>query len=122
MLIVYNAPIMVKSTDHQASASHLSENQIKTNKLQKGVKIVEEQTINVLFKKIPTTVQKIIYDFTGLKSAILGTTDKKMLIVYYVIEKIRGNYVSCVLSYWNNDYLNPSGLPQLLEDLMTIQK
>jgi hypothetical protein len=42
------------------------------------------------------------------------------LTIYYISEKIRGYFVGCVLSFWNNDNINPSGLPQLLEEVMSI--
>jgi hypothetical protein len=29
--------------------------------------------------------------------------------------------VSCVMSFWNNDVVNPSGLPPLLEHVMKLK-
>ena len=62
------------------------------------------------------------YDFTGVTSLLASMSGGKNLTIYYVSEKVRDNYVSCVLSFWNNDNINPSGLPPLLEEIMSISK
>lgn len=45
----------------------------------------------------------------------------KYLTVYYVALEVRGNYVSCVLSFWNNDVITEKGLPPLLEAVMQLK-
>jgi len=44
------------------------------------------------------------------------------LTAYYVACEVRNNYVSCVMSFWNNDQINESGLPPLLEKVMQLPK
>ena len=63
-----------------------------------------------------------MYDITGINSLLAGMSGGKTLTAYYVAEKVRDNYVSCVLSFWNNDEIKESGLPLLLEQVMKLQK
>jgi hypothetical protein len=44
----------------------------------------------------------------------------KTLTIYFVAAPVRKNYVSCVMSFWNNDQINPSGLTPLLEQVMKL--
>ena len=37
-------------------------------------------------------------------------------------ELTRGNFVSCVMSFWESDQINSSGLPPLLEQVMELRK
>jgi hypothetical protein len=47
----------------------------------------------------------------------------KSLTVYYVAEKVRGNYLSCIMSFWDNDEINPeTQLPPLLEKVMKLER
>ncbi len=48
-------------------------------------------------------------------------TGGKTLTIYYIAEKVRGNYLSCVLSYWNNDVITETGLPPLLNEVMKLK-
>ncbi|WP_255405149.1 hypothetical protein [Tenacibaculum sp. MAR_2010_89] len=41
---------------------------------------------------------------------------------YYVSTKVRDNYVSCLLSFWNNDTITKNGLAPLLEEVMKLKK
>ncbi|WP_255414823.1 hypothetical protein [Tenacibaculum sp. E3R01] len=42
--------------------------------------------------------------------------------IYYVATKVRDNYVSSVLSFWNNDTITKNGLAPLLEEIMKLKK
>ena len=46
----------------------------------------------------------------------------KNLIVYHIAEEINEKYLSCILSHWDNDRIQPSVLPALLEKLMFLEK
>ncbi|WP_303316512.1 hypothetical protein Q4Q34_06810 [Flavivirga abyssicola] len=96
------------------------ENQLKATKIKNGGKVILEEEVEILFEGIETKAKKVLYDFTGVKSLLTSMSGGKNLTIYYVSEKIRDNYVSCVLSFWNNDNINPSGLPPLLEEVMSI--
>lgn len=98
------------------------ENQLEMTKSRKSGKILSEEFVDVEFENIPTKAKKVIYDFTGLTGALAGMSGGKTLTIYYVAEKVRENYMSCVMSFWNNDEINPeTKLPPLLEKVMKIK-
>lgn len=98
------------------------ENQLEMTKSRKGGKILSEEIVDVEFENIPTKAKKVIYDFTGLTGALAGMSGGKTLTIYYVAEKVRDNYMSCVMSFWNNDQINPeTKLAPLLEKVMKIK-
>ena len=43
-----------------------------------------------------------------------------ILTIYYVSAPVRDNFVSCVMSFWESDQINSSGLPFLLEQIMEL--
>jgi hypothetical protein len=96
------------------------QNQLKATKVKNGGKVVSEEEVDIIFENVPTKAKKIYYDFTGVTSLLASMSGGKNLTIYYVSEKVRDNYVSCTLSFWNNDNINPSGLPPLLEEVMKI--
>lgn len=98
------------------------ENQLILTKSRKGGKVILEEFIDIEFENVPTKAKKVIYDFTGITGALVGMSGAKTLTIYYVAEKVRGNYMSCVLSFWNNDRINPeTELPALLEKVMKLK-
>jgi hypothetical protein len=98
------------------------ENQLEMTKSRKSGKILSEEIIDVEFENVPTKAKKVNYDFTGLTGALTGMSGGKTLTIYYVAEKVRENYMSCVMSFWNNDEINPeTKLPPLLEKVMKIK-
>ncbi|PWH82829.1 hypothetical protein DIS18_11415 [Algibacter marinivivus] len=102
------------------SAELSIENQLKATKIKNGGKVLSEEEVEIVFEDVKTKAKKVLYDFTGVTSLLASMSGGKNLTIYYVSEKIRDNYVSCVLSFWNNDNINPSGLPPLLEEVMSI--
>ena len=109
---------------HRTSESAINsiENQFNVTKSKKGGKVLSEQDVDVIFEGTDTKAKKVIYDFTGLKSLLLGISGGKTLTIYYVACKVRENYVSCCMSFWNNDTISESGLALLLEKVMTLKK
>lgn len=98
------------------------ENQLNVTKSRKGGKVTSEEFVDVDFEGVPTKAKKIIYEFSGVTSALAGMSGGKSLTVYYVAENIRNKNVSCVMSFWNNDQINPeTKLPPLLEKLMKLK-
>lgn len=98
------------------------ENQLTLTKSRKGGKVISEEIIDVEFENVQTKAKKVVYDFTGITGALAGMSGGKTLTIYYVAEKVRGNYMSCVLSFWNNDQINPeTKLPPLLEKVMKLK-
>ena len=104
------------------SAKEAIENQLNITKSKKGGKVASEEIIDVEFEGVQTKAKKVIYDFTGIVSALAGMSGGKNLTVYYIAENIRNKNVSCVMSFWNNDQINPeTKLPPLLEKIMTLK-
>ena len=102
-------------------AQNAIDNQLNNTKSKKGTKIISEEFVDIIFENVPTKSKKIILKITGLNGSLVSLTGGKYLTIYYVQQKIRGNYVSCVLSFWNNDNINESGLPSLLEEVMSLK-
>ena len=103
-------------------ATQTMNNQYTVTKLKKGGKIVSEELVNVTFEGSEIKAKKIIYDIKGINSLLVGMSGGKTLTIYYVASPVRGNFVSCVMSFWNNDTINKSGLPSLLEEVMKLNK
>lgn len=102
-------------------AKHTVNDQFLTLKYGKKGKIVCDTTVNIVFEGTQTTAKRIIFKITGFNSILSGMTGGKSLTVYYVAAPVRNNFVSCVMSFWNNDQINPSGLPPLLEQIMKLK-
>ena len=84
-------------------------------------KIISDTPINVIFEGTETTARKVIYDFTGMTSVMVGMTGGRNLTIYFIAAPVRGHYVSCVMSFWNNDYITPGGLAPLLDVVMKLK-
>lgn len=95
-------------------------NQFESIKSRNNGKIISDTLVNVIFEGTKTTARRVIYDFTGITSALVGMSGGKTLTIYFVAAPVRQNYVSCVMSFWNNDQINPSGLAPLLEQVMKL--
>lgn len=92
---------------------------ISTN--QRKLKLVSKDPVNVIFEGKKTTALKVVYDVKGLNSWIIRLqSGAKNLIVYYIAEEIDGKFVSCILSHWDNDRMQPNGLPALLGEVMEL--
>lgn len=104
------------------SAKMAVENQFSVTKNRKGGKVLSETEVDVEFEGTETRAKKVIYDFTGLNSVLVGMSGGKTLTIYYVASKVRENYVSCCMSFWNNDNKTESGLSPLLEEVMKLKK
>ena len=53
---------------------------------------------------------------------LVGMSGGKTLTIYYVASKVRENYVSCYMIFWNNDTITENGLAPLLEKVMQLEK
>jgi hypothetical protein len=98
------------------------ENQFNVINAKKGGKIVSVDTVNVIFESSETTAKKVIYDFKGVTSLLAGMSGGKTLTIYFVAAPVKQNFVSCIMSFWNNDSVNPGGLPPLLERVMKLRQ
>ena len=103
-------------------AKNTVEQQFQITKSQKGGKVISEKIVDIEFEGKETKAKKVIYDFTGVKSLLVGMSGGKTLTIYYIATEVRGNYVSCILSFWNNDTITKNGLSPLLEKVMKLKK
>ena len=97
-------------------------NQYNQIKRKRGGKIVSEDTVGVVFEGTWVKAKRAVYDFKGVKSLLVGMSGGKTLTIYFVAAPVRQHFVSCVMSFWNNDRINPSGLPALLEEVMKLDR
>ncbi|WPO79921.1 hypothetical protein [Flavobacterium sp. KACC 22761] len=104
------------------SAKEAITNQLETTRIRKGGKIISEEEIPVIFEGTETKAKKIKYSFTGTKSLLASMSGGKELTIFYVACKVRDNYVSCCMSFWNNDTITESGLAPLLEKVMQLKR
>lgn len=118
----YNGQINWSVHKTKESADLSIQNQLKATKTKNGGKVELEEEVKIIFEGVPTTAKKVYYDFTGVTSLLVSMSGGKNLTIYYVSEKIRDNYISCVLSFWNNDNIGASGLTPLLEEVMAIKE
>lgn len=88
---------------------------------QNNGKIIQDSTVNVIFEGTKTKARKLIFEITGYTSTLVGFTGGKSLTVYMVAATVRNFHVSCVMSFWNNDQINPSGLTTLLDQVMVLE-
>lgn len=102
-------------------ASSSAESQFKVIQAKKQGKVVSEENVNVVFEGSEVKAKKIVYDFKGVTSLLAGMSGGKTLTIYFVAAPVRQNFVSCVMSFWNNDAINPSGLTPLLEQVMKLK-
>lgn len=103
-------------------AKNTVEQQFAITKSRKNGKVISEEIVDIEFEGTETKAKKVIYDFTGVTSLLVGMSGGKTLTIYYVATEVRGNYVSCVLSFWNNDTITGNGLAPLLEKVMKLKK
>jgi len=103
-------------------ASESIANQYTVIKIKKGGKIISEELVDVIFEGTKVKAKKAVYDFKGVTSLLVGMGGGKTLTIYFVAAPAKQNFVSCVMSFWNNDSVNPSGLPPLIEEVMKLTK
>ncbi len=102
-------------------AKNTVEQQFKITESRKSGKVISEEIVEIEFEGTETTAKRVIYDFTGITSVLASMSGGKTLTIYYVATEVRGNYVSCVLSFWNNDTITENGLAPLLEKVMKLK-
>jgi hypothetical protein len=102
-------------------AQNTVRNQLLHTKSLNGSKIISEKMIPVIFEGTKTNAKKVILEIKGITSILAGMSGGKSLSIYYVATKVRNNYVSCVMSFWNNDNITEKSLSPLLEKVMILQ-
>lgn len=82
---------------------------IKANGSNKKTPTIYEEDIDIIFEEIPSLAHRVVYQTPSLYP----------LVVYYVVQEVRGRYISCTLSnygYNRNDY----ELAPLLQQIISI--
>lgn len=102
-------------------ATATAENQYKVIQAKKQGKIISEEEVNVVFEGSKVKAKKAVYDLKGVTSVLAGMSGGKTLTIYFVAVPVRQNFVSCIMSFWNNDNIHSSGLPALLEEVMQLK-
>jgi archaellum component FlaF (FlaF/FlaG flagellin family) len=97
-------------------------NQYTVITMKRGGKIISEDSVDVIFEGHAVKAKKAVYDFKGIKSLLVGMSGGKTLTIYFVASPAAKNFVSCVMSFWNNDSIGTNGLPALLEEVMQLKK
>ncbi len=118
----YNGQMSWSLHRTKRSAQAILNKMIKITRSKGGGKVVSEEKVAVIFEDKNTNATKLVYDFKGINSVLVGMSGGENLTIYYVVEKVRGVYASCILSYWNNDIITKTGLPTLLNKVMEIKK
>ncbi len=112
-------------TIHQSLEKAKNHNELRalTNRYQRKLKLISKDTVNIRFEGKEISAIKIVYNVKGFNSLLLKmSSGAKHLIVYYIAEKIRGKNISCILSHWDNDYIQPNGLPALLSEVIALKE
>jgi len=95
------------------SANLDANTRIAANSGDNNVLILQEEDIDVIFEDIPSVAHRVVY----YQKSRYGRTNP--LIAYYIVQEVRGRYISCVMSnygYNRNDY----ELAPLLQQVMSI--
>lgn len=93
-----------------------NEAHLLTNNKSGMYKVLKQENVNIIFEGIPTECKRVIYKINKSKVLLGGRNE---LAVYYIVQKIRGKYISCVLSHYIEDKKNYRLAP-LLEEVMSI--
>ncbi len=117
----YNGEMNWSIHKNLSDAKNTVKQQFEITKARKNGKVISEEVIEIEFEGTKTNAKKVIYDFTGVTSILVGISGGKTLTIYYVATKVRKNYISCVLSFWNNDTITKNGISPLLEKVMKIK-
>jgi hypothetical protein len=109
---------------HKDSEDALSaiEHYYAITKSKEGTELVSEDFVGVIFEGVETQARKVVYDVIGETGQLISKSGSTRLIIYYVSVPVRGNFVSCVMSFWESDNIQPSGLPRLLEQVMELKQ
>ncbi|NER16079.1 hypothetical protein [Spongiivirga citrea] len=103
------------------SAKNAIQYQFEITKAKRGGKVISEEEVDIVFEGEEVKAKKVVYDFKGIKSLLASMSGGETLTIYYVAAPVRGNYVGCVLSHWNNDQIEENGLPLLLGEVMELK-
>ncbi|HRI00911.1 MAG TPA: hypothetical protein PK006_07665 [Saprospiraceae bacterium] len=79
---------------------------------------LQHETIDILFQGIETKALKMKYK-NNLPDVLIGK--RNIIIVYYIVEKVRERYVTCVLGQYTED-VNTKYLTLFFNDVFKIKE
>ena len=91
------------------------------NKALQNAAVESESRVAVLFQGVETEAQKVVYKFKGVTGVLTKAEGSNILTAYYIVERVGGRWVSCMLSYWGNDFAKEGELPPLLQTIMQLK-
>jgi len=103
------------NTRHEAETNMQA--QILLNKYNGQYKQIKEEDVNVVFEGTSCRATRIIYEIKKPKLLLGG---RNLIAVYYVAEKVRSNFLSCVLIHYI-EYKDDYRLPSLIEEVMMLR-
>ncbi|MDP4267660.1 MAG: hypothetical protein Q8880_09535 [Bacteroidota bacterium] len=83
----------------------------------KQLKIYKEEDIDVVFEGKETKAKKLTCERPFPKYILAGTNNT--LIIYYVTSEVRGKYIYCEMSFYEDQAKN--GLPPLINEVMRLK-
>jgi hypothetical protein len=83
--------------------------------------VISDEIVDVTFEDQDAKARKVVYDFKGATSVLVGMSGGKTLTIYMVAAQVRGRFVAAVMSHWNNDYVGRAGVPALTYRVMQLK-
>ncbi|MCB0649156.1 MAG: hypothetical protein KDC49_20940 [Saprospiraceae bacterium] len=80
--------------------------------------LLEQDSIKVIFEGKETQALRMKYKLK-VPQVIMGGSN--ILIIYYVVAEVRGKYVACVLSHYDDEIVRNT-LPPLLKEIMSLRE
>lgn len=84
-------------------------------------RVLSDEMVEVLFEGQDAKARKVVYDFKGITSALVGISGGKTLTIYMVAAPVRGRFVGAVMSHWNNDHVGRAQVPALTYAVMHLK-
>ncbi|MEJ0034376.1 MAG: hypothetical protein WDO15_30395 [Bacteroidota bacterium] len=117
----YNGQMNWSSFKTMEAAQRELESHFQFINANKKGKVISDEQVAVIFEDQEVMARKLVFDLTGVISALAATTGGKTLTVYMVVAPVRNKFLECVISHWNNDNLDANGLPAIVSGLMTLK-
>lgn len=107
----------------EAEAREVLALQIARNDSLSAFTVEENVEVPVVMEGAEVEARRIQYRLKGVRGTVAKQAEgSRTLIGYYLTAPVRGRWVSFAGSYWTSDYLEPGGLPPLLNAVMQLKK
>jgi hypothetical protein len=92
--------------------------QIINNSDSKLAEILKKDTVTVVFEG--STMEALRITYKAKEPRIFWGKGSKILLVYYIVAPVRGRFVTCVLSHYDDQLVN-GNLPPPLDSVMSLK-